>query len=233
MNYKLAICDDEPAQISHLEAIVRRWAEESGHSCDISAFSSAENFLFEYGQGDVFDILLLDIEMRGMSGIDLAKRLREKGCRREIVFITSHFEFYGEGYEVDALHYLLKPVDADKLSAVLTKATGRLASAPPSIIFQTDGETVRLREEDILYIESLLHYLVIRTETGEYKFKGNLSVLAEQLSADFYRPHRSYLISLKHVTRISRTSVTLDDRIQIPLSRGKYDDINRAFIERH
>ena len=86
MKYKIAICDDEPAQISHLEAIVRRWAEENGHSCDISAFSSAENFLFEYGQGDFFDILLLDIEMRGMSGIDLARRLREKGCRGEIIF---------------------------------------------------------------------------------------------------------------------------------------------------
>ena len=233
MNYKLAICDDEPEQICHLEAIVRRWAEENGHCCDIAAFSSGENFLFEYRQGDVFDILLLDIEMQAISGIDLAKRLRERGCRGEIIFITSHFEFYGEGYEVDALHYLLKPVAAEKLSAVLTKAVGRLALAPPSIIFQMEGETVRLREEDILYIESLLHYLSVRTKTGEYKFKGNLSTFAELLSADFYRPHRSYLISLKHVTRISRTAVTLDDRIQIPLSRGKYDDINRAFIERH
>lgn len=233
MKYKIAICDDEPAQIALLEAIVRRWAEDSCHACDIDTFSSAENFLFEHGDGALYDILLLDIEMKNLSGIDLAKVLRQKGCRGEIIFITSHFEFYGEGYEVDALHYLLKPIAADKLSAVLTKAAGRLTLAPPSVIFQADGETVKLWEADILYIEAFLHYIVIYTKTQEYKLKENLSFFADRLSADFYRPHRSYLISLKQVTRIGRTAVVLDDRIEIPLARGKYDDINRAFIERN
>lgn len=135
-----------------------------------------------------------------------------------------------EQYEVDALHYLIKPISLEKLTQVLTKATEKLSVEPLSVVISSDGETVKLYESDIRYVESFLHYIVIHTKDKEYKIKENMSVFEKRVSDDFYRIHRSYLVSLKHITRISRTSVNIGNT-ELPLSRGKYDDINRAFIQ--
>ena len=173
---------------------------------------------------------MLDIEMENMNGIELAKRIRKDHNRAEIIFITSHFEFVWEGYEVDALHYLTKPLSAEKLTQVLSKAADKLSVEQPSVVISCDGETLKLYESDILYAEAFLHYIVIHTKDNEYKIKEPISVFENKVSDDFYRIHRSYLVSLKYITRISRTSVTIGNST-LPLSRGKYDDINRAFIE--
>ncbi len=230
MKYKIAICDDEQNQIEYITSIVASWSAREGRNCEIRTFASAEAFLFEYEEDKAYDILLLDVEMKSMNGIELAKRIRKDNNRAEIIFITSHFEFVGEGYEVDALHYLIKPISAEKLTQVLSKAAEKLSVEPPSVVISCEGETVKLYESDILYVESFLHYIVIHTTAKEYKIKENMSVFENKLSDDFYRIHRSYLVSLKHITQISRTSVNIGNT-ELPLSRGKYDDINRAFIE--
>lgn len=232
MKYRIAICDDEQNQIEYITSIVTSWSNHKGHSCEIRTFASAEAFLFEYEEDKAYDILLLDVEMKNMNGIELAKRIRKDNNRAEIIFITSHFEFVGEGYEVDALHYLIKPISVEKLTQVLTKAAEKLSVEPPSVVISCEGETVKLYESDIRYVESFLHYIVIHTKDKEYKIKENMSVFEKRVSDDFYRIHRSYLVSLKHITRISRTSVNIGNT-ELPLSRGKYDDINRAFIQRN
>ena len=230
MKLNIAICDDEQNQIEYITSLVLSWSAREGNDCDIHAFTSAEAFLFHYEDDKAYDILLLDVEMKSMTGIELAKRIRKDNNRAEIVFITSHFEFIGEGYEVDALHYLIKPISTDKLAQVLTKATEKLSVEPPSVIITCEGETIKLYEADIRYVESFLHYIVIHTKDKEYKIKESISVFENRLSDDFYRIHRSYLVSLKHITRISRTSVNIG-HTELPLSRGKYDDIIRSFIE--
>jgi DNA-binding LytR/AlgR family response regulator len=230
MKYRIAICDDEQNQIEYITSIVASWSAHEGHGCEIRTFASAEAFLFEYEEDKAYDTLLLDVEMKNMNGIELAKRIRKDNNRAEIIFITSHFEFVGEGYEVDALHYLIKPISVEKLTQVLTKAAEKLSVEPPSVVISCEGETVKLYESDILYVESFLHYIVIHTKDNEYKIKENISVFENKVSDVFYRIHRSYLVSLKYITRISRTSVNIGNT-ELPLSRGKYDNINRAFIE--
>lgn len=231
MKLRIAICDDEQQYIDYLHTILLSWAEQNGHHCEILDFLSAEAFLFAYEADKVFDILLLDIEMKEISGIDLAKRIRKDNIRIEIIFITSHFEFYGEGYDVDALHYLLKPISRQKLDWVLTKAVQKLSIEPAYVIITCNGEVVKVYETEILYVEAFLHYILIVTHKKEYKIKESMSVFEAKLSNGFYRIHRSYLVSLKYVTRISRKSVWIDNRIELPLSRGKYDDIHYAFIK--
>lgn len=246
MNYKIAICDDEADQAVLLKNMVSAWAGPADCTADITVFSSAESFLFEYERSNPFDILLLDVEMQisppgsapagvnpsaGINGIELAKRIRETDRRAEIVFVTSHFEFIGEGYEVDALHYLIKPVAQDKLFSVLSRAAERLSAEPASVIINCAGESVKLTEDKILYVESFLHYISIYTADAEYRIKENISAFEKRLSDTFFRIHRSYIVSLSHIIRISRTSVTLEGGVVLPLSRGQYDNLNRAFIE--
>jgi len=233
--YRVAVCDDEGEQAEALQAAVSAWGSARGIPCNAQAFLSGESLWFAW-QGGAFDILLLDVEMGKTSGIELDKSLRAAGSRAEIVFITSHFEFAGEGYEVDALHYLLKPVSREKLFQVLDKAAARLSQEPPSLVITSGGERVKLYAPDILYVESFRHDIVIHTRTGEYQVKESISAFGDRLRAVspmFYRAHRSYLISLQAMTRIGRTSVTLENTTELPLARGKYDDINRAFIEQN
>ena len=149
MTYHIAVCDDEAEQAERLRSIAEAWAEKCGVTCRTDCFPSAEALLFAYADDADFDILLLDVEMKEMSGIRLAKRLRADGCKAEIAFITSHFEFVTEGYEVDALHYLVKPVAAEKLCEVLTRAAERLAVEPPSVVISCEGASRKLYESEI------------------------------------------------------------------------------------
>lgn len=233
MDYRTAVCEDSTADRQDICGMVRRWAAVSGNRVRIDAFPSAESFLFQYAGDNDYDILLLDVEMPDLSGIDLARRVRAARCRAEIIFITSHFEFIAEGYEVDALHYLMKPVSEQKLFEVLSRAAKKRGEEPPSVIVNCDGETVKLFEADILYAEAFAHSIEIHTRDRIYSPRESITAFEEKLSGDFYRTHRSYLVNLKAVERISRRDVTVTGGDRIPLARGKYDDINRAFIERN
>ncbi len=228
--FLVAICEDEEQERQALAALVYKWARQWGYTCEVRLFACGEEFLFAYEDDKAYDILLLDMEMGETSGLQVARRVREHGSRAEILFVTSHFEFAGEGYEVDALHYLVKPVEEGKLMEVLSKAAGRLLTEPPSIVITCEGETVKLYEQDIRYVESFGHYIVIHTGDGNYKIKENISAFAEKLGNAFFRTHRSYLVSLQHIIRISRTSITIQGGTELPLARGNYDAVNRAFI---
>ena len=230
MPHRIAVCDDDAPQAEALKALVSDWAQQTHAACAVDIFPSAEALQFADASGSVYDVLLLDVEMSGMNGIALARQLRACGSRAEIIFVTSHFEYVGEGYEVDALHDLVKPVAAEKLFSALSRAAARLAETPPFVLIACEGETIRLFESDILFVESFLHDIVIHTRSQEYRIRENISAFAEQLSADFFRVHRSYLVNLKTIVRIGRASVTLTSGVELPLARGKYDAVNRAFI---
>jgi len=229
--YKIAICDDEKSELDLVSTIVERWSAGTKNNIYIETFPSAESFLFHYEECKDYDILLLDVEMKEMSGIELAKQIRKDNRHVEIVFITSHFEFAGEGYEVDALHYLVKPLKEEKLLDVLDKAAKKLSEEPASLVISCEGEVVRLFEDDILYVESFLHYISIHTAGREYKIKKNLSEFEKEVSEKFFRIHRSFLVNLKAVVRISRTGVLVKGTAELPLARGKYDAVNQAYIK--
>lgn len=233
MKLNIAICDDSKTDSEFLLDLLKSWAKEQNSLIHTEVFHSAEAFLFHYAEKKDYDILLLDVEMEKMSGIELAKSIRADNNRAEIIFVTSHFEFMGEGYEVDALHYLVKPISKTKLMSVLSKVAEKLSVDPPSVIITCNGETVKLYESDILYVESFLHYLVLYTKGKEYKIKEGIAAFELKLTENFFRVHRSYLVSLKAIKKITRTSVIMDGNTEIPIARGNYDKINRAFIEQN
>ncbi len=233
MKIQLAIVEDNLNDRTRLNEFIQKIAQELNIACSITNYVSAESFLFECEHNNLYDILLLDIEMGELSGIDLAKRIRKLDRRAEIIFITSHFELIAEGYEVDARHFLVKPLKEEKLKDVLSRAVSHLSIEPPSVMIKTDGELIKLATDKILYVESFRHYLCVHTEQGEYTIKESLYAFAEQLGEGFFKTHRSYLVALKRIVRISRTEVSLEDGTTLPLARGLYDAVNRAFIEQN
>ena len=112
---KLAFIDDEPAQSLVLKDMILAWEQKTGQACEITVFESGEAFLFEHPDNYPYDLLLLDIQMKGLSGIELAKRIREKDEKIMLAFLTNCGEYVFAGYEVLAARYLMKPLEEEKI----------------------------------------------------------------------------------------------------------------------
>lgn len=231
MELKIAICDDEQSQVEYLSGVVSAWAEKSRHVVEVKTYSSAKAFLFDYSEEKDFDILLLDIEMPGMNGMDLAKAIRNENNAMQIVFITGYPEFISEGYDVAALHYLLKPLNCEKLRQVLDRAVLNFEKSPRMITFPSGKELLRLRADAIRFGESDGHYVLIHTTEGEYRLRMTVPELVERLGDGFVRPNRSFVIGLRFVCRVTKTAVILDDGKEIPMAKGSYDRINLLLVK--
>lgn len=229
MNYKLAICDDSEADRQYVLSMVRRWAAEAGHSVQIDAFSSAESFLFHYAVERDYDILLLDIEMGAMDGVSMAKQLRRDNDTVQIVFITGYCDYISEGYEVAALHYLMKPVKEEKLFSVLDRAAEKLAKNEKVLTLESGGEMVRLPIYQIRYADVFGNYVTIHAQT-DVTVKMPLGKLEKILDERFYRVGRSAVVNLTQISRVTKTEIRLSDGTVLPLPRGAYDGVNRAII---
>lgn len=229
MNYKLAICDDSEADRQYVLSMVRRWAAEAGHSVQIDAFSSAESFLFHYAGERDYDILLLDIEMDAMDGVSMAKQLRRDNDTVQIVFITGYCDYISEGYEVAALHYLMKPVKEEKLFSVLDRAAEKLAKNEKVLTLESGGEMVRLPIYQIRYADVFGNYVTIHAQT-DVTVKMPLGKLEKALDERFYRVGRSAVVNLTQISRVTKTEIRLSDGTVLPLPRGAYDGVNRAII---
>ncbi len=230
MMYRIGICDDNEADIAYLTSLVSAWAASRSVKACVFPFLSADSFLFHAGGTQDCDILLLDIQMGGMDGVTLAKTIRMENEAVQIAFVTGYADYISEGYEVSALHYLLKPVDSAKLDAVLDRAVRNLGRQERVFVFSANDETVRLGANEITSVESFAHTCVISAPRGRVEVKTGISDIEKQLGEGFVRCHRSYLVGIRFIRSISRTEVSLDDGRKLPLSRGNYNAVNQAFI---
>ncbi len=229
MTYKFAICDDEATVIEYVSAIVTDWAKENGHDIRLCPFSSGESFLFSYEDENDYDILLLDIEMGQMDGVSLAKTIRKKNETVQIVFITGYSEYIAEGYEVSALHYLMKPVKKEKLYEVLNRAAEKIQKNERMLILEISGETIRVPFHEIRYIDVNSNYITIHGKE-EYTVKKTLGDIQKELDERFFKVGRSSIVNLNMVQRVTKTDAYLSDGSIIPLPRGAYEPLNRAII---
>ena len=229
MKYKIAVCDDSDADRQYVLNMVERWAVSAGHVVHTDNFSSAENFLFHYAEESDYDILLLDIEMGAMDGVTMAKQLRGNNDTVQIIFITGYSDYILEGYEVAALHYLMKPVKEEKLSSVLDRAVEKLSKNEKVLNFEIGGEMIRVPIYQIRYADVFGNYVTIHA-VSDVTVKMTLGELEKQLDERFYRAGRSCVVNLTQVSRVTKTEIKLMDGTVIPLPRGAYDGINRAII---
>lgn len=230
----IAVVDDEQIQQKLITRMISNWTNRTNNKALIKAFDSAESFLFTYEGDKSVDILLLDIQMKSMDGIALAKKIRTENEEMQIVFITGIPDFIAEGYEVSALNYLMKPIKEDKFFAVLDRAVLKLKATPQTILLPKPGGNVRIKADDILYIEVISHTVSFHLLDGEETVRMRIADIKELLGKSFFQCHRSYIVSLKYVSRVTRTAMVLSARGQalaeIPLSRSLYDEANQVFI---
>ena len=231
MTYRIALCDDEQTSLDFIAALVRSWAEQAGQQAEISAFESAEAFLFHYAERRDFDIPLLDIEMGGLDGVPLARRVRRDNDTVQIVFITGYSDYISDGYEVAALHYLMKPVDRDKLFAVLDRAALKLRKNERVLTLSLPEETVRVPLYEVRYLDVHQNYVTVHGKE-DHTVKKPLRELEPMLDDRFFRIGRSCILNLLFIQRVTKTDVYLTDGSVLPLPRGMYEPLNRAIIDR-
>ena len=231
MSYRAAICDDSMTDAEFVESILHQWGTEQGVEVQSTLFSSADAFLFRYEEDKNFDLLLLDVEMPGTDGVTLAKTVRQDNEAVQIVFITGYSDYIAEGYDVAALHYLMKPVRREKLFAVLDRAWEKHCRNARCLNLELSGELVRLPLYEVRYLDVHQNYVTVHAKQ-DYTVKRTLAEFEAQLDEGFFRVGRGMILNLKQIRRVTKKEVFLADGTALPLPRGAYEPLNRAIIER-
>ena len=229
MAYRVAIVDDSATDTKFVQGILYSWADQRQANIQAEVFPSAESFLFRYAEDKDWDILLLDIEMGAMDGVTMAKRVRQDNEAVQIVFITGYSDYIAEGYEVAALHYLMKPVNREKLLMVLDRAMEKRKQEERCLNLEAYGEMVRIPFYEIRYLDVHQNYVTVHAK-ADYTVKRTLGDFEKELDDRFCRVGRGMILNLKYIQRVTKTEVRLSDGTVLPLPRGAYEPLNRAII---
>ena len=230
MAYRVAIVDDSTTDAEFVKGILNSWADLRQANIQAEVFPSAEAFLFRYAEDKEWDILLLDIEMGAMDGVTMAKRVRQSNEAVQIVFITGYSDYIAEGYEVAALHYLMKPVNREKLLTVLDRAMEKRKQEERCLNLEAYGEMVRIPFYEIRYLNVHQNYVTVHGK-ADYTVKRTLGDFKKELDDRFCRVGRGMILNLKYIQRVTKTDVRLSDGTVLPLPRGAYEPLNRAIIQ--
>lgn len=229
--YRLGICDDQEAERDRLARLCREILENHQIPFQLALFSGAKEVLQQFdAQEQPFDLLLLDIQMGGMTGMDLAKELRRQGKTTRLLFITGVPDYALEGYQVHPVHYLLKPVDPLELGKILVQDWEE-HHLSGTAVFHTGSKMVALPVEEILYLEYINRALVVHTLRGEYPFSMTMAEAEQEVAGKgFARCHKSFSVNIRMVQEVGRFSLTLCNGAHLPVGRKFYQTFQTAFV---
>jgi DNA-binding LytR/AlgR family response regulator len=231
---KIAVCDDEKNIRAYLVSLIKK----QGAECSIVEYTSAGEYLAD---GKEHDLVFLDIEMGGsgaeLDGMGLARHIRGMDiCRQPIIiFVTGYEKYVYDAFDVGAFQYLVKPINEQKFAEVFGRAVGQILSeaeqGKKKLVIQYAGEGKAIPLNDIYYMESRNHNIVLYLKSGNIEYYGKIGDLEEELAGQFYRIHRGYLINLFYVEGYDKTEVRMANGDKLLLSRYKYDGFVQAYMD--
>lgn len=232
---KAAVCDDDSETLRELEEMLEEYRARFGRDMETKVFLSPLDMLSAIDRGARFDLLLLDVLMPGINGIEAAAEIRRSDKCAKIIFLTTSSEFAVQSYTVDAFYYLLKPVSSDKLFPLLDRVCEECESErSDSLVLRCADGFTAVDVRKIAFCEVIHRTLLIHMTSGKvHESSGSLDSFADKLSeyGYFMRIHRSYLVNLNHISGISGRYVTMSDTTEIPIPKGKFGEIKNAFLE--
>lgn len=230
--WKIAVCDDEEVIAEQISSMIKKELSDS----EIYQFFSGEELL---AQNKEFDIYFLDIQMEKITGIEAAKRLRKQDESCVIVFITGVKEYVFEAFDVAALHYLIKPVQEEKLQEVLKRAIKEIeknrhgqsnSTVNRQILIKTRNKTITVNVGDILYFENEMRKIIVHTKQDTVTFYGNMADMERQAGVGFYRCHRGYLVNMAYIAEYDVENIYLSNGNKVYLAKEKYQDFVQQYM---
>lgn len=222
--YQIAICDDEPTICELVSDVIREWSRDIKISC----FDSGEALLAAY---DSFDAIFLDIDMKGIDGIETGRQIRERDHETKIVYLTSYRDYVAGAFEVHAFQYLLKPISSSRLRQVLEEIFRYVKKTDRQRIldFHTNEGVVCIDASAICYFEFADRRICMVTMQGIYHMTGKISSIYERTcSMGFSMPHKSFVVNLLHVKNVRNLDIFMDNGDRIPLSQKKQKEWRQA-----
>ena len=228
---RIAVCDDDWAIREELSRLIQKQVSEA----DIMEYQSGEELINARGN---FDIYFLDIEMGEVSGMDIARRIREQeesGRQRSIIiFVTGYREYMEAAFDVYAFHYLIKPIDVEKFSEVFSRAWKEASvsceQTKKYIMVKSSGTQQKLLLKDIYYIESGNKKVIFHTANGTLGMYGKMEELENELGNTFYRCHRCYLVNMEKISAYSADNIQVTNGDNLLLARKKYSDFIKTYM---
>lgn len=228
---KIAIVDDEDLMLTDVKSKINDFCNKNRYQFDINTYISG-NLFFNTKGNQVYDIIFLDIELGDSNGIDIAKKIRETDSKSIIIFITRMPQYAVEGYKVDALDYIVKPIKYYDLELTMRRALSRIKrDLSRSIILNVDSNFIRVELSEIHYVEVLDHYVTYHLENSTIRIKKSLNEVEQEINSHYFiRCKRCYLINISKISEIKDNEIFIGNR-SIQLSRGKRKEVLNAFTD--
>lgn len=223
---RIAVVEDDKTYVSQIKDYLKRYEEDRKRTLSVTVFSDGEDIVTDYTAD--YDIILLDVEMKFMDGMTAAGKIREKDSEVIIIFITNMPQYAIQGYKVDALDYVLKPVSYFAFSQRIDRALTKLKRKEKhSITIPQKGGMMKLNLSRLCYVEVRDHELIYHCIDGEYTSKGSIRDAEEALEGEnFFRCNRCYLVNLEYVANFQGSDVTVERNV-IQVSRAR----KKAFLD--
>ena len=225
----IALCDDEIKIQEEIAAFINRAYPQSR----IASFSDGETFLasIKACPEKLPDLLLLDIDMPGISGMEVAAALAEEKARTLIVFVTAHDELVYDSFKYHPFAFVRKKYMEEELLNVLQDCQKEIDSRNKSFVFQNGSQTVNLAQSEILYFEGQANYLAIHTSSGDYRMRSTMTAVEKDLeNCGFLRIHKGFLVNLEHVRILKTEGLELDNGELLPIGKSYSDEAQKAIL---
>lgn len=226
---RIAVCDDSETSSAELVAVIKELATEMSLDVCIDVFRSFKT-LYKTLQSERYGMLLLEINIGDVNGIEFARMLRQMGYRGDIVFCTTSKEWAFDTFSAFPTGYLLKPIVRNKLKDLLRHITEK-DRKQPAVVFKTaDGEKITVSISHISYIEVFRTELDVHCGSEVKTCVGSLTEVLKQLpESEFYRSHRSYIVNLGFVTKMSKYSFTMQNGDKVTIAKNRYAEAKAKF----
>lgn len=233
---KIAICDDDISELSNITSIIGEYEALHRNKIQVrfTAFHSAVDLIAAMESGQQYDLVLLDIMMPFMNGMDAAKEIRQSNKDVKIIFMTSSSEFAVESYSVDAYYYALKPIWKEKLFVLLDKVVSEtVIQTGTSFLIKSKKGLTRIYLNRLEYAEvigkTIVYYL---TDGSVIEAVGSMQTLEKELllNPGYIKTHRSYIINMEQIDTIRQREVIMQSHAVVPLTKTSYQTVKSAYI---
>lgn len=226
----VAICDDNSIMSGKLESIVKECFQFKNSSYSVYIFMSGEELLQQLKQNVIFQIYLLDIELKDASGLEVAKKIRQNDLNAIIIFVTSHSELMQEAFEVLAFNYIVKPFDKWSTKRIILKAIDHVNMKKRFFAYNVGKQNYTENLDRILYFENKGRKVIIHTLVEMITCYGTMKTVLDQVELQmFVQIHKSYIINMEYLKTIDGEIVVLTGGEKLPISKKYISQLNYAY----